>query len=101
VTGMGRAFMVAAAITLVGMFVSSLRGRETKTRATASNPTTTDDDSNHDARTSLPTHTDGPLYNTNATDESAKSSCTHTNHLKRRRQGDGRRFKRRLDASGF
>jgi len=27
VTGMGRAFMVAAAITLVGMFVSSLRGR--------------------------------------------------------------------------
>jgi EmrB/QacA subfamily drug resistance transporter len=36
VTGMGRAFIVAAAITLVGMFVSSLRGREIKTRTTAS-----------------------------------------------------------------
>jgi hypothetical protein len=36
VTGMGRAFMVAAAITLVGMFVSSLRGREIKTRRNAS-----------------------------------------------------------------
>ena len=35
VTGMGRAFMVAAAITLVGMFVSSLRGREIKTRTIA------------------------------------------------------------------
>lgn len=35
VTGMGRAFIVAAAITLVGMFVSSLRGREIKTRTTA------------------------------------------------------------------
>lgn len=30
VAGMGRAFIVAAAITLVGMFVSSLRGREIK-----------------------------------------------------------------------
>jgi EmrB/QacA subfamily drug resistance transporter len=36
VTGMRRAFMVAAAITLVGMFVSSLRGREIKTRRNAS-----------------------------------------------------------------
>ena len=36
VTGMGRAFMAAAAITVVGMVVSSLRGHETKTRATAS-----------------------------------------------------------------
>ena len=33
VTGIGRAFIVAAAITLVGMFVSSLRGREIKTRS--------------------------------------------------------------------
>ena len=36
VTGMGRAFLVAAAITVVGMFVSTLRGREIKTRTTAS-----------------------------------------------------------------
>jgi MFS family permease len=36
VTGMGRAFIVAAAITLVGMFVSNLRGREIKTRTPAS-----------------------------------------------------------------
>jgi hypothetical protein len=36
VTGMGRAFMVAAAITFVGMFASSLRGRATKTRRNAS-----------------------------------------------------------------
>ena len=36
VTGMGRAFVVAAAITLVGMLVSSLRGREFKNQATAS-----------------------------------------------------------------
>jgi len=36
VTGMGRAFVVAAAITLVGMLVSSLRGREIKNQATAS-----------------------------------------------------------------
>jgi len=33
VTGIGRAFIVAAAITLVGMFVSSLRGREIKARS--------------------------------------------------------------------
>lgn len=31
VTGIGRAFLVAAAITIVGMFASSLRGSETKT----------------------------------------------------------------------
>jgi MFS family permease len=36
VTGMGRAFVVAAAITLVGMFVSSLRGHESKIRTTTS-----------------------------------------------------------------
>ena len=36
VTGMGRAFIVTAAITLVGMLVSSLRGREIKTRMTDS-----------------------------------------------------------------
>jgi EmrB/QacA subfamily drug resistance transporter len=36
VTGMGRAFVVASAITLVGMFVSSLRGHESKIRTTSS-----------------------------------------------------------------
>ena len=36
VTGMGRAFLVAAAITVVGMLVSSLRGREIKTRTSSS-----------------------------------------------------------------
>jgi EmrB/QacA subfamily drug resistance transporter len=36
VTGMGRAFIVAAAIALVGVLVSSLRGREIKTTKTAS-----------------------------------------------------------------
>jgi MFS family permease len=32
ITGIGRAFIVAAVITLVGMFASSLRGHETKTQ---------------------------------------------------------------------
>ncbi len=36
VTGMGRAFLVAAVITVVGMFVSTLRGHEIKARTTAS-----------------------------------------------------------------
>jgi EmrB/QacA subfamily drug resistance transporter len=36
VTGMGRAFIVAAAITIVGMFVSSLRGRVIKTQTPGS-----------------------------------------------------------------
>jgi len=36
VAGIGRAFIVAAVISLAGMFVSSLRGREIKTRVTNS-----------------------------------------------------------------
>jgi EmrB/QacA subfamily drug resistance transporter len=38
VTGIGRAFIVAAAITLIGMFASSLRGQEAKAQLTHTGP---------------------------------------------------------------